>query len=130
MIPGFGIVISFLLLFFTGAIASNVFGKQLGKGMGRHGASHPRGRRHLQSVKQLTDPVLSENGQAFNKAVLIEFPHPGAHSIAFPLTNKVQGELRDKLGLKSTSRSTSPPRPTQPVATCCCCRSPACRSWT
>ena len=97
MIPGFGIVISFLLLFFTGAIASNVFGKQLGKAWDGMVHRIPVVGGIYKSVKQLTDPVLSENGQAFNKAVLIEFPHPGAHSIAF-LTNKVQGELHDKLG--------------------------------
>ena len=96
-IPGFGIVISFVLLFVTGAIASNVFGKQLGKAWDGMVNRIPVVGGIYKSVKQLTDPVLSENGQAFNKAVLIEFPHPGAHSIAF-LTNKVQGELHDKLG--------------------------------
>ena len=31
LIPGFGIILAFGLLFFTGAIASNVFGKQFVK---------------------------------------------------------------------------------------------------
>lgn len=96
-IPGIGIVASFLLLFLTGAIASNVFGKQIGKAWGNMLQRIPVVGGIYKSVKQLTDPVLSENGQAFNKAVLIEFPHPGSHSIAF-LTNEVQGELASKLG--------------------------------
>jgi len=96
-IPGIGIIASFLLLFLTGAVASNVFGKQIGKAWGNMLQRIPVVGGIYTSVKQLTDPVLSENGQAFNKAVLIEFPHPGYHSIAF-LTNKVEGELATKLG--------------------------------
>ena len=96
-IPGFGIVASFLLLFITGAIASNVFGKQIGKAWDGMVHRIPVVGGIYKSVKQLTDPVLSENGQAFNKAVLIEFPHPGIHSVAF-LTSQVQGELANRLG--------------------------------
>ena len=95
-IPGFGIILAFVLLFVTGAIASNVFGKQFVKIW--DGLVHriPVVGAIYKSIKQLTDPVLSENGQAFSKAVLIEFPHPGYHSIAF-LTNRVEGELASKL---------------------------------
>jgi len=96
-IPGIGIIASFLLLFVTGAIASNVFGKQIGKAWGNMLQRIPVVGGIYKSVKQLTDPVLSENGQAFNKAVLIEFPHPGTFSIAF-LTNKVEGEIATKIG--------------------------------
>ena len=96
-IPGFGILISFVLLFLTGAIASNVFGRQITRTWDDMVHRIPVVGGVYKSVKQLTDPVLSGSGQAFSKAVLIEFPHPGAHSIAF-LTNKVQGELHDKLG--------------------------------
>ena len=96
-IPGMGIIFAFGLLFITGAITSNVFGKQIVKFWDRLFIRIPVVGGIYKSVKQLTDPVLSENGQAFSKAVLIEFPHPGLHSIAF-LTNKVEGELRTKLG--------------------------------
>ncbi|MBS0315399.1 MAG: DUF502 domain-containing protein [Burkholderiales bacterium] len=96
-IPGFGILISFVLLFLTGAIASNVFGKQITRTWDDMVHRIPVVGGVYKSVKQLTDPVLSGSGQAFSKAVLIEFPHPGAHSIAF-LTNRVEGELRTRLG--------------------------------
>lgn len=95
-IPGFGVVLSFVLLFVTGAIASNVFGKQITRVWDGMVHRIPVVGGIYKSVKQLTDPVLSENGQAFSKAVLIEFPHPGLHSVAF-LTNTVDGELRVRL---------------------------------
>ena len=97
LIPGFGIILAFVLLFVTGAIASNVFGKQFVRAWDNLVTRIPVVGGIYKSVKQLSDPVLSENGQAFSKAVLIEFPHQGYHSIAF-LTNKVEGEVALKLG--------------------------------
>jgi uncharacterized membrane protein len=96
LIPGMGIIFAFLLLFVTGAIASNVFGKQFVKAWESLVNRIPVVGGIYKSIKQLTDPVLSENGQAFNKAVLIEFPHPGSRTIAF-LTNQVTGEIAVKL---------------------------------
>jgi len=96
-IPGFGILLAFVMLFVTGAIASNVFGKQFVKAWDSLVNRIPVVGAIYKSVKQLSDPVISENGQAFSKAVLIEFPHPGIHSVAF-LTNQVEGELHQRLG--------------------------------
>ncbi len=96
-IPGMGIIFAFLLLFITGAVASNVFGKQLVKAWESIVNRIPVVGGIYKSIKQLTDPVLSENGQAFSKAVLVEFPHAGSHTIAF-LTNKVEGEIAKHLG--------------------------------
>ena len=97
IIPGFGILFSFVLLFVTGVIARHFFSASITKAWDSMVNRIPVVGGIYKSVKQLTDPVLAENGQAFNKAVLIEFPHPGLHSVAF-LTNKVSGELASKLG--------------------------------
>lgn len=43
------------------------------------------------SVKQIVQTFSSQNRNIFSKVVLIEFPRPGTHAIAF-LTNKTQGE--------------------------------------
>jgi len=43
------------------------------------------------SVKQIVQTFSSQNRNLFSKVVLIEFPRPGMHAIAF-LTNKTQGE--------------------------------------
>lgn len=96
-IPGMGILFAFLLLLVTGVIASNVFGKQFVKAWDNLVHRIPVVGGIYKSVKQLTDPVLSENGQAFSKAVLIEFPHAGSHTVAF-LTNKVEGQIASILG--------------------------------
>ena len=97
LIPGFGIILAFVLLLVTGVIATNVFGKQFVRAWDSLVHRIPVVGAIYKSIKQLTDPVLSENGQAFSKAVLIEFPHPGYRSVAF-VTNKVEGELASLLG--------------------------------
>jgi uncharacterized membrane protein len=35
------------------------------------------------SVKQVSDTILSPNGQAFRKALLVQYPRPGVWTIAF-----------------------------------------------
>ena len=35
------------------------------------------------SVKQVSDTLLSDKGNAFRKALLVEFPRPGSWTIAF-----------------------------------------------
>ncbi|HZE60821.1 MAG TPA: DUF502 domain-containing protein, partial [Burkholderiales bacterium] len=35
------------------------------------------------SVKQISDTLFSSSGQAFRKAVLVQWPHPGMWTIAF-----------------------------------------------
>ncbi len=95
-IPGFGILLAFAILFITGAIASNVLGKQLVKAWEAIVHRIPVVGAIYKSVKQISDPVLSDSGQAFSKAVLVEFPHPGSRTVAF-LTNEVGGELGARL---------------------------------
>jgi uncharacterized membrane protein len=48
------------------------------------------------SVKQVSDTVLSDQGTAFRKALLIEFPRPGCWTIAF-MTGTPAGEIADHL---------------------------------
>jgi uncharacterized membrane protein len=48
------------------------------------------------SVKQVSDTLFSSNGNAFREAVLVQYPRPGAWTIAF-ITGRPGGELRDRL---------------------------------
>jgi uncharacterized membrane protein len=43
-------------------------------------------------VKQVSDTLFSDTGQAFRKALLIEFPGPGSYTIAF-MTGTPSGEV-------------------------------------
>ncbi len=100
-IPGLGVVFAFLLVVITGAIAStvgkNVIGKQILNWWSETLQRIPVVGAIYKSVKQISDPVLSDSGQAFRKAVLIEFPRAGLKTIAFVTTTTLHGEMAKRL---------------------------------
>jgi len=82
-VPGFGAVLSFALLLLTGVVAANFFGARLiGFWEGVLGRI-PVVKSIYSSVKQVSDTLLSDSGNAFRKALLVEFPHEGSWTIAF-----------------------------------------------
>ena len=95
-IPGLGVVLSAAILLLTGAIAANFFGARLiliwESVLGRI----PFVKSIYSSVKQVSDTLLSEKGNAFRKALLVEYPYPGSWTIAF-LTGAPAAEIADDL---------------------------------
>jgi len=82
-IPGLGVVLSFLILFGTGAIAANFFGQRLILAWESILGRIPFVKSIYSSVKQVSDTLLSDTGNAFRKALLVEFPRPGCWTIGF-----------------------------------------------
>jgi len=82
-IPGLGVVLSFGLLLVTGAIAANFFGARLILMWEALLGRIPFVKSIYSSVKQVSDTLLSDSGNAFRKALLVEFPYPGSWTIAF-----------------------------------------------
>ena len=82
-IPGLGVVVAFLILFVTGVIAANFFGQRLIRAWEAVLGRIPFVKSIYSSVKQVSDTLLSDKGQAFRKALLVEFPRPGCWTIAF-----------------------------------------------
>ncbi|HVR92353.1 MAG TPA: DUF502 domain-containing protein [Casimicrobiaceae bacterium] len=82
-IPGLGVVLSFAILLLTGALAANFFGARLilisESVLGRI----PVVKSIYSSVKQVSDTLLSDSGNAFRKELLVEYPYPGCWTIAF-----------------------------------------------
>ena len=82
-IPGLGLMMALLLVFVTGVLAANFIGERLVGWWELLLNRIPIVRTIYSSVKQVSDTILSPNGQAFRKAVLIEYPRRGAWTIAF-----------------------------------------------
>jgi uncharacterized membrane protein len=82
-IPGFGVVLSFAILLLTGVIAANFFGARLIRFWEGLFGRIPVVKSIYSSVKQVSDTLLSDSGNAFRKALLVEFPHENAWTIAF-----------------------------------------------
>ena len=82
-VPGLGVLLSFVILLVTGAIAANFFGAHLIRFWEGMLGRIPVVKSIYSSVKQVSDTLLSDKGNAFRKALLIEFPREGSWTIAF-----------------------------------------------
>ena len=95
-IPGVGVVASLLIIFFTGLVAANVLGQKLVRLWEALLSRIPVVKSIYYSVKQVSDTLFSSSGQAFRKALLVQYPRQGAWTIAF-LTGKPGGEAAHHL---------------------------------
>ena len=91
-IPGFGVIFAFVVVLTIGALASNIIGNRLVSWW--HTLLHriPVVRSVYSGVKQVSDTLFSEKGNAFRQALLVRWPHQGMWTIAF-LTGTPGGEL-------------------------------------
>ncbi len=91
-IPGLGVVFALVVLLSIGALASNIIGNKLVSWW--HALLHriPVVRSIYSGVKQVSDTLFSEKGNAFRKALLVQWPHEGMWTIAF-LTGGPAGEV-------------------------------------
>jgi uncharacterized membrane protein len=80
-LPGAGVVITGLVVLLTGMLAANILGQRLvlEAMLGRI----PIVSNIYRSVKQVSDTLLSQDGHAFRRAVLVEFPQRGQWAVGF-----------------------------------------------
>ena len=95
-VPGLGVIVLLFGLLLTGAFAANI----VGQWWLRQGHSLlikiPIVKSIYNSVKQVSDTLFSSSGNAFREAVLVQYPRPGAWTIAF-VTGKPGGEAAQHL---------------------------------
>lgn len=91
-IPGFGVIVTFAIVLTTGIIATNFLGMQLITLWEKLLQRLPVVKSIYSSVKQVSDTLFSDSGNAFRKAVLVQFPREGAWTIAF-LTGTPGGDV-------------------------------------
>jgi uncharacterized membrane protein len=82
-IPGFGVLLTLAILLIVGATASNFVGRKLVTLGDRVVARIPVVRGIYSSVKQVSDTLFSESGNAFRTAVLVQWPRPDVWTIGF-----------------------------------------------
>ena len=91
-IPGFGVVLTLLILLAVGATASNFAGRKLVQWGDALVSRIPVVRSIYSSVKQVSDTLFSESGNAFRTAVLVQWPREGVWTVAF-VTGAPSGEV-------------------------------------
>ncbi|HPT49158.1 MAG TPA: DUF502 domain-containing protein [Accumulibacter sp.] len=91
-IPGVGAIMTLMVILLTGLLAANFIGQRLVSWWERLLARIPVVNSIYNSVKQVSDTLFSSSGNAFRKALLIEYPRRGTWTIAF-LTGTPGGEV-------------------------------------
>jgi uncharacterized membrane protein len=82
-IPGFGVIMALLIVLITGFLAANFLGKQLLVWWDMLLNRIPVVRSIYSSVKQVSDTLLSDSGNAFKTALLVQYPRAGVWTVAF-----------------------------------------------
>ena len=95
-VPGLGAVLTLVIVLLTGIFATNFFGAQLVELWHEVLNRIPVVNSIYSSVKQISDTLFSSSGQAFRKALLVQWPHQGMWTIAF-LTGTPGGDVVNHL---------------------------------
>ena len=95
-IPGLGTILTLLIIFFTGLATRNFIGNKLVRIWEAVLIRIPVVNTIYSSVKQVSDTLFSSSGNAFRKALLVEYPRRGCWTIAF-LTGAPGGDVKNHL---------------------------------
>lgn len=111
-IPGLGIIITILLIFFCGLMTKSIIGNRIvlyGEGLLDR---IPVVRSIHMAIKKIVDSMVLYRSRSFKKVVLVEFPRKGAYTVAF-----VTGEPDNEIHVKTGKRCVSVYVPTTPNPT-------------
>ena len=95
-VPGLGVVLTLLVVFVTGVFAANIIGQRLIRFWEGLLSRIPVVNSIYTGVKQVSDTLFAPGGQAFRKALLVQWPSPGTWTIAF-LTGTPGGDVMKHL---------------------------------
>ena len=91
-IPGIGTVLTLLVVFITGLLTANIIGQKLVTFWEGVLWRIPVVKSIYWSIKQVSDTIFSSQGEAFRKALLVQYPRKGAWTIAF-MTGQPGGDV-------------------------------------
>lgn len=92
-IPGLGLVLTVSVVFVTGLLAANIFGRRIVAAWEALLSRIPLVRHIYGAVKQVAETIFASNGEAFRKVLLIEYPRRGIWTLAFQ-TGTASGEIQ------------------------------------
>jgi uncharacterized membrane protein len=95
-IPGLGAVLTVVIVLVTGVLASNILGQRLLLFWENILGRIPVVKTIYSGVKQVSDTLFAPGGQAFRKALLVQYPRQGSWTIAF-LTGQPGGDVANHL---------------------------------
>lgn len=109
-IPGFGIILSLLLILLTGMLVANFLGSRIMRVWEGFLSKIPLVRSIYTAVKQIAEALFGNGSQTFQKVYLIQYPRNGLWTLAFQ-TSLDQGEAQEKTGLNEVVNMFVPTTP-------------------
>ena len=99
-LPGLGVLLCLVILFFTGMFATNFLGQYLMRFWDYIIGRIPLVRTIYAGVKQIMETLFHSGSQAFRKVILVEYPRKGLWSIAFQTAHackEINAETGEKM---------------------------------
>lgn len=96
-IPGVGVILSLLLLFITGIVATNILGQRFMLWSESILDRIPLVRTIYNGTKQVIQAIFSTQGQSFRQVLLLEYPRKDCWTLAFQ-TSVVHSDLNAHMG--------------------------------
>ena len=96
-IPGLGLVLSIIILYFAGYLTAHMIGKKIHVVLEKWFTKFPLTRYIYPSIKQIIQFFFSAQSLNFKKVVLIENPRKGVWALAF-MTSEAFQEANSKTG--------------------------------
>ena len=82
-IPGLGVILVAIVIFGTGVFVANMFGQWAVRQWDKLMTRIPVVRSIYSSVKQVSDTLFSGSGQAFSRALLVQYPRQAPGPLLF-----------------------------------------------
>lgn len=95
-LPGLGTILTLLSIFLVGLLAQNFIGSYVVVAWEAALRRIPVVNSIYSGVKQVSDTLFSPNGNAFRKALLVQYPREGSWTIAF-MTGIPGGDVKNYL---------------------------------
>ncbi|WP_018412271.1 DUF502 domain-containing protein [Methyloversatilis thermotolerans] len=95
-VPGLGVILTLLVILVSGVIGHNIIGQRLLRYWEGLLSRIPVVKSIYNGVKQVSDTLFSSSGEAFRKALLIQYPRTGSWTIAF-MTGQPGGDVANHL---------------------------------
>ena len=110
--PGLGLVVTLLIILAVGALSTHLVGRIVFPTLESWFIRLPFVKKVYPAVKQLAQFLFSESGRqtAFRRVVLVQYPRPGAYSLAF-VTNECATSVTGSPRTLLTLLIPNPPSP-------------------
>ena len=96
-VPGLGVILTIIVLLFTGILAANFVGRAFVGGWESLMDRIPVVRAIYSAAKNFAEIVFSDSSQSFKKVLLIQYPRKGLYSLAFQTSSQL-GEVQGRTG--------------------------------